>query len=434
MNRRKTNKLFFPEALHKGVLFLLILSGFCSQAQNINASQPLRTVLTDLEFRLNISFTYVDETVGQINLVPPADTLNIDQILTYLRTETGLSFHQLDARFIAISKSDDEFINVCGYLADEIDQSPLVGATIQVANRFTVTDENGLFNITNVSLSSPMYVRMLGYQSAHFMAKDMARITPCTTFSLKIDATQLQAVMVHNYLTTGISKQLNGAFEVEISELGLLPGLTEPDVLQTIQTLPGVQSINETVSDINVRGGTNDQNLVLWDGIKMYQTGHFFGLISAFNPFLSKSVTLIKNGTTAALSDGVSSVIDIRSKDNHATQFSGGAGINMINADVFFRIPLAKKLTLQLSGRRSITDLIKTPMFNNYFERAFGNTEVTQQSPVGSDTTINSDENFYFYDIGADLIYDITKKDKLRIHFLTLFNELDYQENITSKI
>ena len=164
----------------------------------------------------------------------------------------------------------------------------------------------------------------------------------------------------------------------------------------------------------------------------MYQTGHFFGLISAFNPYLSKDVTLIKNGTSAALSDGVSSLIDIRSKDDVVDKFSGGAGINMINADVFFRIPLARKLTLQLSARRSITDWIKTPVFDKYFERAFGNTEVTRQFPAGSDTTFNSDENFYFYDIGADLLYDISKKDKLRFHFLTLFNELDYQENLTT--
>lgn len=61
------------------------------------------------------------------------------------------------------------------------------------------------------------------------------------------------------------------------AEFGILPGLIEPDILQTVQALPGIKSIDETVSDINVRGGTNDQNLILWNGIKMYQSGHFLG-------------------------------------------------------------------------------------------------------------------------------------------------------------
>ena len=84
-----------------------------------------------------------------------------------------------------------------------------------------------------------------------------------------------------------------------------------PDILQKIQAIPGISSINESISNINIRGGSNDQNLLLWDGIKMYHSGHFFGLISAFNPYLTDKVTLTKNGTSSQYNDGVSGTITI---------------------------------------------------------------------------------------------------------------------------
>ncbi len=395
-----------------------------------NANESLRTVLISLENRLDISFTYADETIKNIRLVPPADTLDVEEVLIYLRTSTSLNFHQLDNRFITISQASSQAIDICGYLIGADDQTSITGATIQVDQRMIVSDKNGFFALKNVPENSIVHIRILGYESQDHVANTIINNNPCGTIQLIHDVTQLEEVMIRNYITSGIDKQINGSFKLNVDNLGILPGLTEPDVLQTIQALPGIQSINETVSHINIRGGTNDQNLVLWDGIKMYQTGHFFGLISAFNPYTSKEVTLIKNGTSAFLNDGVSGIIDINTDDNVATKFSGGAGINMINADLFVKIPLTKKLSVEISGRRAITDILKTPIFDSYFERVFVNTDVTSGIPSNSDTTFNSDENFYFYDIGANVLYDITKKDKVRVHFLNIVNELDYQENI----
>ena len=100
----------------------------------------------------------------------------------------------------------------------------------------------------------------------------------------------LEEIVITNYLTSGITKLNDGSLTIKPKTFGILPGLIEPDVLQTIQAIPGIISTDETVSNINVRGGTHDQNLLLWDGIKMYQSGHFFGLISAFNPHTTKRI------------------------------------------------------------------------------------------------------------------------------------------------
>lgn len=239
---------------------------------------------------------------------------------------------------------------------------------------------------------------------------------------------KLEAIVVTNYLTTGITKLNDGSITIKPESFGILPGLIEPDVLQTIQALPGVLSADETVSNINVRGGTHDQNLLLWDGIKMYQSGHFFGLISAFNPHTTKRINVYKNGTSAKYGDGISSIIDIELPDDIDNEFKGGIGFNLINADGYAKIPLSEKTELQLSARRSLTDLIVTPTYDQYLKRVFEDSDFSKSS----NNTISQNETFYFYDMTAKFLYDISKKDRIRFHFLNVNNKLDYEELLTN--
>jgi hypothetical protein len=85
--------------------------------------------------------------------------------------------------------------------------------------------------------------------------------------------------MINVYLTPGLQKYIDGSTVLNTKKFGILPGLVDPDVLQSIQALPGVESTNESIA-ISMYGGTNDQNLMLWDNIKMYHSGHFFN----YNP------------------------------------------------------------------------------------------------------------------------------------------------------
>ena len=235
----------------------------------------------------------------------------------------------------------------------------------------------------------------------------------------------LEEVIISNYLTKGISLSNDGSTNIKPKSFGILPGLIEPDVLQTIQSLPGIISVDERVSNVNIRGGTHDQNLMLWDGIKMYQSGHFFGLISAFNPYLTETVSVSKNGTSAMYGDGISSVIDMRSSNSISEKASGGSGFNFINGDVYAKVPLSKKTEIQLSARRSLTDLIATPTYDQYFKRIFQDSDLTNNQ---NNSSVSKDERFYFYDTTLKFLYDLSEKDKIRANFLNVFNNLNYKE------
>lgn len=247
---------------------------------------------------------------------------------------------------------------------------------------------------------------------------------PSSPFS-NIITQKLEEIVINNYLTKGILKKSDGKVVIETEKFGILPGLIEPDILQTIQALPGIISVDETVSNINVRGGSHDENLILWDGIKMYQSGHFFGLVSAFNPYLTKTINVSKNGTSVMFGDGISSVIDIQQSNSLSHKFKAGTGFNLISADGFAKVPLGKKTELQVSARRSITDFIFTPTYDQYFKRVFQDSDLSNNQ---SNNTLTSNETFYFYDISTKLLYDISDTDQLRFNFLTINNNLSYDE------
>ena len=408
--------------------FVLIIFqlGIEAHAQDVIKKKTFIEALENLEERFDISFTYADEHIIGETIVPPPEDLTIDEALEYLEQFSEFKFKRLSSRLITIFKKEPELKKICGYIIDNQSNTGIRGATLQTKSGSAVSDNNGYFEIFATNEKDTVLVRCLGYMTSRFATYDFK--DDCLELNLEQKITKLQEIIISNFITSGIEINSEGATKIDAETLGILPGLTDPDVLQTIQALPGIQSINETVSDINVRGGTNDQNIIYWDGIKMYQTGHFFGLISAFNPYLTKEVILTKNGTTTALSDGVSSTIDIRTFDNVDKKLSGGAGINMINADMYLKTPLGNRVSLDLSTRRSISDLVQTPTYDQFFNRVFRNTDVISSEQGATDTLLNSKNNFNFYDFSAKLIYDISARDKLRVSFLTFNNSISYEE------
>jgi len=241
----------------------------------------------------------------------------------------------------------------------------------------------------------------------------------------------LDEVLISNeYLTIGFDKIENdGSITVSPDELGILPGLTEPDVLQSLQLLPGISSPNESASDIHIRGGTPDQNLVLWDGIKMYHQGHFFGKISAFNPYITESINVFRSGTSAKYGDRISGVIDIRSSDKVHDSLHIGIGANLIQADAFIKAPIVKnQLSLTASIRRSYSDVINTFTFKKMRNKVFQNTKIDDgaTSQFSYSQFVELENKFYFTDYNFKTVWKPNNKHTISFSSLFVVNKLDY--------
>ncbi len=403
----------------KGTLALigliLLLFSPCAVSQENTSEISLSSFLQELEHDFDVKFSYADNDLRDISIVIPHKE-SLKGILEDVERQTQLKVQKLNERYYTITVNPK--VDICARVLDNFEQNTVTGATVQILGTHTavITDSDGGFAIANVPRNARLQIKHLGFKTLFVDAKELMGQKPCATLLLAQFYQQLEEVVVYEFLTKGLVKQPNGSIEVNSEEFGILPGLIEPDVLQTVQALPGIESIDETVSNINIRGGTNDQNLVLWNGIKMYQSGHFFGLISAFNPYLTDKVILTKNGTSTEYGEGVSGIIDIRTKDSIANRFFGGAGLNLIGGDVYGHLPVSDKLAVQFSARRSLTDLLDTPTYEKFFTRVF------------EDSEVNRDGNFYFYDFTGKVLYDIGKNQKLRLSFISINNLLNYSE------
>ena len=425
-----------PKAHHKPLLSFftcLLLFFFVPKimAQDINAtSRNLISILQGLESKYNIKFSYIDEDIKDIS-IQFGYYEDLSGTLADIQKQTQLKIRKLSDRYYTLAISTT--VDICATVLDNYKENTIPGSSVEVlgSDIALITNSEGHFSLDNIPRKSMIQIKHIGFKPLFIAAEDLVSHNPCNTLLLDLNYEQLDEVIVYQFLTTGLSKEIDASIQLTTDDFGILPGLIEPDVLQTIQALPGIKSIDETVSNINIRGGTNDQNLILWDGIKMYQSGHFFGLISAFNPYLTDKVTLIKNGSSAQYGDGVSGVLDMETKNDITRDYYGGAGFNLINGDIYGEIPLTQNASFQFSGRRSLTDFFDTPTYSNFFDRAFQDSQI--KSASGQTPEIKRTEDFYFYDFTGKLLFDINPDHKIRVSFININNHLDYTEqNLTA--
>ncbi len=406
-------------------IILTLLFFICCQtySQSEKNSSSLISILSDTQKKFDCSFTFIDEDLEEISLQKPSNAFDFNETIEYLEQNTPFEYISLGDKNIVIRPKSNK-TEVCGILRAKIDNTVIANATIRTRKKSTTSNNKGEFKLIIENSEELIKISFIGYKTIFLTAKDFDN-TSCTTIILTPEVQYLSEVVLNDYLVKGVNKKSDGSIIIDYTDFGILPGLIEPDLLQTIQALPGILSVEETVSDINVRGGTNDQNLILWDGIKMYQSGHFFGLISAFNPYLTKNVQLIRNGSSASYGDGVSSVIAMSTTDEINSNLDASLGINMISADGYIDTPIGKKSSLQLSARKSISELLETPIYNQFFDKAFQDSELVNNM----ENISNTDDEFSFYDMSLRWLYRLSSKDLLKVNALIIRNDLTFEEN-----
>lgn len=135
--------------------------------------------------------------------------------------------------------------------------------------------------------------------------------------------------------------------------LKLLPNLGEKDILRGFQLMSGVSASNESSSGMYVRGGTPDQNLILYDGFTIYYVDHMHGFYSAFNSNAIKDVQLYNGGYEAKYGGRLSSVTEITAKDGNRNKFTVGGEVSLLSMNAYAEIPVSEKLIAMLAFRRS---------------------------------------------------------------------------------
>lgn len=252
-------------------------------------------------------------------------------------------------------------VPIVGHVQDSETGSPLSYCTVSLnGNTSSIrSNANGDFKLKvppgNVELS----FYFVGYVSKSLNLK-VDRDTMITV-SLAPSTTTLDDVVISGEKYYG-ENQVEGirssTTRIEAKDVLMVPGIAgEPDLIRTMQLLPGVTKGVEGSVDFFVRGGDADQNLVLLDDAIVYNSGHLFGFMSVFNPDMLGDVQMVKGGFPAYYGGRLSSVIDIKTDDTipEKTNIKGSVGV--ISSNLTVAQPLLKnKLAIKVAGRRTYID------------------------------------------------------------------------------
>jgi ferric enterobactin receptor len=324
-------------------------------------------------------------------------------------------------------------ILIKGQIKDALSGESLPSATIQVKGTTigAATNVDGFFMLNHVPTdTSSLLITYIGYEPLVLKLNPEAAKKDILV-EIEPSSSQLQEVVVTaDQISTIKANETISAVKLSPQSLYKMPNVGERDIMRSFQLMPGVSASNESSSGLYVRGGTPDQNLILYDGFTIYHVDHLYGFFSAFNANALKDVQLYKGGFESKFGGRLSSVMEVTGKDGNAKGFNVGGDLSLLSANAFFEIPFGRKVTSIFALRRSW----RGPLYNKIFD-SFNESNQTVPGPGsggprgpggrgGPDfaTQIKS----YFYDLNSKITYKPTERD---IISLSVFNGTDKLDN-----
>ncbi|MCW9707477.1 TonB-dependent receptor [Fodinibius salsisoli] len=294
---------------------------------------------------------------------------------------------------IAVQPLFAQKYTISGYVKDEVTGEVLIGANIyNVDNQNGASTNNyGFFSYTTSRDSVELLVSYVGYQSERIILdldKDV-ELNIGLTAGKELDevvVTADQPIEEETRMST---------VTVPVEQIKSMPQiLGEVDVLKALQMVPGVQSGTEGTSGLYVRGGGPSQNLILLDGVPIYNASHLFGFVSVFNANAINNVELIKGGFPARYGGRLSSVVDITMKEGNKEKLKGSGSVGLLASKLTLDGPLGDNTTFLVSGRRTYIDLLARPI-------------------IKSQSNGDGVAGYYFYDVNAKINHRFSNNDRL---------------------
>jgi hypothetical protein len=304
--------------------------------------------------------------------------------------------------FFLFSSVFSQRITVSGYITDAQTGEKIIGATIVCNDNINYTFTNS-YGYYNMGLRSGNDIITL---QASYVGYMPLKIDIIPDKDLKIDFKLESRNILDEVIITAESpvtyekrKEMSIA-SVPVARISVLPALGgESDMLKSIQLMPGVQTGNEASSNLYVRGGSPDQNLMVIDDVPIYYVNHLGGFISTFNTDAINSMKLVKGGFPARYGSRLSSVLDVKMKEGNMKEFHGNGMIGMLASKIMVEGPIKKDTTsYMLSVRRFMYDLITRPLTR---ATSFNGTSV----------------GYNFYDLNAKINHIISSKDRIYLSF-----------------
>ena len=394
------------------LLMCVVLFSTSVYAQNkevrlnlIIRNATLEGFVKQLENATGFSFIYGEEVRLNRRITLEVHQQTISEILQRAFENEPVSF-EISGKHILLHKRPvpqkpvSRKFTISGYVTDGTSSETLIGANIIESRRSTGTATNpfGFYTLTLPEGEAELSFSFLGYETCH----NHFELNKDTVLNIRLDTNNrlAEVVVYSDKRETGIESTAMGANEIPMQQIRHTPSiLGEADLLKTIQLMPGVQAGMEGFSGMYVRGGGPDQNLVMLDGIPVYNADHFLGVFSIFTPEAIKNTTLFKSSFPARYGGRLSSIVDVRTNDGDMHRYHGAFSIGMLTDKVHIEGPIWKGRTSFSFSARAIP----TVFFKNLI--------------VDKDDYYSDKYNYYFYDINAKVNHKFSDRSRLFVGF-----------------
>ncbi|KAA8482459.1 TonB-dependent receptor-like protein [Arcticibacter tournemirensis] len=249
---------------------------------------------------------------------------------------------------------------IAGYIRNAETGEPVSGVAIFINNPKigTLTDVFGFYSLTLPKGRHELNITAVGLKDTRRQV--LLNGNGKLDVSVYDQPFSLKEVVITSDKTSNIRRTAMGVEKLDIKTIKQIPAVFgEADVLRVVLTLPGVKSVGESSTGFNVRGGSTDQNLILFDEATIFNPSHFFGFFSAINPEVIKDVQLYKSSIPAKYGGRLSSVLELTGREGNKKEFTGTAGIGLITSRLNIEGPLIKdKTSFILGGRTTYSNWI----------------------------------------------------------------------------
>ena len=339
------------------------------KADDIVLADLLTKVFTNTSFLFSIdreNNVFVN-TKFTIQTSLPKDFFSTKTTADSSETVRQILFEQADDRKKMVSQENKlyeigikqntagkERATIAGYIRDSKSGESFTGAMIYTDTPYVaaVTDQFGYYSLSLPKGRHILNVNSLGMKAARRQV--MLYSDGLLNIELQDSIPSLKNVLIISEKKSNIRGLQMGAERLTIKTIKQIPVVFgEADVLKVLLTLPGVTSVGEASNGFNVRGGSTDQNLILFSDATIYNPSHLFGFFSAFNPEVIKGFDLYKSAIPEKYGGRLSSVLDVSMRDGNSKKISGTGGVGLLTSKFTIEGPLKKDKTSFIFGGRT---------------------------------------------------------------------------------
>lgn len=420
-------KCIYHTDMIRYALFILILTAFCQQ---VIAQQPAHDLivyptrqakLIDVLYWLindqEVDLAFANGIIPDQWIYLPQRPLEPEEFLRYILQNTELTAQRGKTQWLIVKKKQPIFYNFSGYMEDEESGERLAsGYVLHIeSGSGTTVNEYGYFSLKLLEGKHQIVFSALGYKGDTLdilLQENDWRI-------LKLHhSLTLQEVVVNAYEKPDLVARNDFiAPEIDVLNMRNYPSLAgEPDVLRLAYLMPGVTSGADGFGGMHVRGGSPDQNLVLIDGVPVYNYSHGAGMLSVVNSSAVKNVKFYKSGIPARYGGRLSSVMDIQTREGNQNNWQGQANVGLAAVGFSLEGPVVKeKSSVFVSGRLSVLNTYVKPI----------------SEKIKAQREVDGATGYQFKDFSIKWNAEITKKDKL---YLSAYFGDDNFQNTRRKV